>query len=155
FFVTDRSAYRPGHTLRFVAYLRTLLPSGEFAPVKDKEVTVDLTSEAKRTRATRLKLRSDASGRVTGSYTFSDADALDHYALTAEGFAGTTRILLGEYRKAKVGLKITGEVKDGKLVLSFDGKDYLDRSVKGTSATFSATVMRTADPAKLTLNPAG
>ncbi len=44
-------------------------------------------------------------------------------------------MLLGEYRKTKVGLKLKGEVKDGKLAVTFDARDYLDRPVKGTSAT--------------------
>src|SRR5439155_11441410 len=124
------------HTLKFVAFLRTLLPNGEFEPVRDRDVTINLTSEIKGTRATRLTLHADASGRVTGNYTFSEADALDHYTLTADGFTGSGRVLLGEYRKAKVGLAIKGELKDGKLVLTFEAKDYLDRPVKGTSATF-------------------
>lgn len=153
FFVTDRSAYRPGHTLKFVAFLRTLLPTGEFEPIRNREVTVDLTSQARLTRATRLKLKADANGRVTGQYTFSEADALDHYTLTANGFTGNGRVMLGEYRKSKVGLKLTGEVQDGKLVVTFDARDYLDRPVKGTAASYTATVVRTADPEKLTLDP--
>ena len=87
FFITDRSAYRPGHTLKFVAFLRKLLPNGEFEPVRDRDVTIDLTSQSRGTRATRLKLKSDSFGRVTGQYTFSDADALDHYLLTAADFS--------------------------------------------------------------------
>ena len=89
FFVTDRSAYRPGHTLKFVAFLRTLLPNGEFEPIRDRDVTVDLNSLTKQTRAARLKLKSDSFGRVTGEYTFSEADSLDRYALVAEGFHRT------------------------------------------------------------------
>ena len=50
FFVTDRSAYRPGHTLKFVAFLRDAPADGEFEPVRDREVTVDLTSQARGTR---------------------------------------------------------------------------------------------------------
>ncbi|MBA4066030.1 MAG: hypothetical protein C0501_20385 [Isosphaera sp.] len=158
FFVTDRSAYRPGHTLRFVAFLRKLDPDGEFEPPEfpagaDREVLIDITSQAKQTRAARIRVRADAHGRITGEYTFSDADALDHYVLTASGFAGSARVLLGEYRKTKVGLKLTGEVKDGKLHVSFDARDYLDRPVKGTAATYTAAVARAAEPAKLTLNP--
>ena len=154
FFITDRSAYRPGHTLKFVAFLRTLLPNGEFEPVRDRDVTIDLTSQSRGTRATRLKLKSDSFGRVTGQYTFSDADALDHYTLTATDFTGNARVFLGEYRKSKVGLKLSGEVKDGKLAVKFDARDYLDRPVKGTAASYTATVIRNADAAKLTLNPA-
>src|SRR5207302_11183751 len=43
--------------------------------------------------------------------------------------------------------------KDGKLVVAFDARDYLDRTVKGTAATYVATVTRVAEPEKLTLNP--
>ena len=153
FFITDRSAYRPGHTIKFAAFLRKLLPNGEFEPIRNQEVTIDLTSAIKHTRATRLKLRADDFGRVTGEYTFSEADALDHYSLTADGFSGDAKVLLGEYRKSKVGLKLNGEVKDGKLVVTFDARDFLDRPVKGTAASYAATVSRTAEPEKLTLNP--
>jgi uncharacterized protein YfaS (alpha-2-macroglobulin family) len=158
FFVTDRSAYRPGHTLKFVAFLRKLDADGEFEPPEfpagaDREVLVDITSQTKQTRAARVRVRADANGRVTGEYTFSDADALDHYTLTANGFAGSARVLLGEYRKTKVGLKLAGEVKDGKLHVTFDARDYLDRPVKGTAATYTAAVARSAEPEKLTLNP--
>ena len=44
-------------------------------------------------------------------------------------------------------------MKDGKLVVTFDARDYLDRPVKGTAASYTATVIRNADAAKLTLNP--
>ena len=106
-----------------------------------------------------MKLRTDDSGRLTGQYTFSDADPLDHYHLViraqAEGppIDGSARVMLGEYRKTKVGVKLKGEVKDGKLVVTFDARDYLDHSVKGTSATWSATVTKAADLTKLTLDP--
>ncbi|HEV3383358.1 MAG TPA: alpha-2-macroglobulin family protein, partial [Gemmata sp.] len=154
FFIANRSAYRPGHTLMFAAFLRALLPNGEFEPVVNREVTIDLTSLTKQTRATRLKLKSDDFGRITGEYTFSEADALDHYILSAEGFSGDAKVLFGEYRKSKVGLKLTGEVKDGKLQVAFDARDYLNRPVKGTAVSYVATVSKTAEPGKLTLNPA-
>ena len=44
-------------------------------------------------------------------------------------------------------------MKDGKLRSTFDARDYLDRPVKGTAASYTATVIRNADAAKLTLNP--
>ncbi len=44
-------------------------------------------------------------------------------------------------------------MKDGKLAVTFDARDYLDRVVKGTAATYTATVTRVAEPEKLTLNP--
>jgi hypothetical protein len=161
FVVTDRSAYRPGHTLKFVAYLHTTADGLDFQPLANQDFVIDLTSESRGTRATRLKLRSDAAGRVTGQYTFTDADSLDHYQLAvrraddASGptLDGTARVLLGEYRKTKVGLKLKGEVKDGKLLLTFDARDYLDREVSGTSATWSAVVTKGADVGKLSLDP--
>jgi hypothetical protein len=159
FFVTDRSAYRPGHTLKFVAYVHDTGDGIDFQPVANQEVTVDLTSETRHTRAARLKLATDAAGRLAGQYTFSDADSLDHYtlAVTAAGdeqpLTGGARVLLGEYRKTKVALKLTGEVKDGKLVVAFDARDYLDREVKGVSATWSAVVSKAADVGKLALDP--
>lgn len=160
FVITDRSAYRPGHTLKFVAYVHETKDGIDFKPLANQEFTVDVTSETRQTRATRLKLRADAAGRLTGQYTFSDADSLDHYHLivTREGetvpLVGNARVLLGEYRKTKVGLKLKGEVKDTKLILTFDARDYLDRSVKGTSATWSAVVSKAADVEKLALDPA-
>src|SRR5207302_1200909 len=111
------------------------------------------------TRAARLKLKTDATGRLTGQYTFNDADSLDHYTVQVlpkedlPPFDGGARVLLGEYRKTKVGLKLKGEVKDGKLVVTFDARDYLDREVKGSSASWSAVVTKAADAGKLALDP--
>ena len=148
FVVTDRSAYRPGHTLKFVAYVHDTTDGIDFKPVANREYTVDLVSETRSTRAARIKLSSDAAGRLTGQYTFTDADALDHYRVSVlpQGetapLEGGARVLLGEYRKTKVGLKLKGEVKDGKLVVTFDARDYLDRPVNGSSATWAATVTK-------------
>ncbi|MBN9118074.1 MAG: hypothetical protein J0I06_02720 [Planctomycetes bacterium] len=167
FVVTDRSAYRPGHTLKFVAYVHDTADGIDFKPVANTEFVVDLVSETRRTRAARMKLRTDDSGRLTGRYTFTDADQLDHYLLNVggptgdqpddrappNGLPGSARVLLGEYRKTKVGVKLKGAVKDGKLEVTFDARDYLDREVKGTSATWSATVTKAADVAKLALDP--
>ena len=161
FVVTDRSAYRPGHTVKFVAYVRDTKDGIDFTPVANQDYLVDLVSETRQTRATRLKLRSDTAGRLTGQYTFNDADSLDHYQIRvvptgadAPPLDGGARVLLGEYRKTKVGLKLKGEVKDGKLVVTFDARDYLDRSVPGSSATWSAVVTKAADAGKLALDPA-
>jgi len=155
FVIADRSAYRPGHTLKFAAYIHDTRDGIAFKPVPNTEFTVDVTSETRGTRAARLKLRTDAEGRIAGQYTFTDADSLDHYQIAIQGAepSGFARVLLGEYRKTKVGVKLKGEVKDGKLVLTFDARDYLDRPIKGTSATWSATVTKEADVAKLALDP--
>ncbi len=160
FVITDRSAYRPGHTLKFVAYLHNTRDAVSFNPLANKDFTVDVVSETRGTRATRLKLRSDDAGRLTGQYTFTDADSLDHYRLVVtesdaqQPLEGSARVLLGEYRKTKVGLKLKGEVKDGKLVVTFDARDYLDREVNGSSATWSAVVTKAADVGKLALDSA-
>ncbi|QEG32219.1 Alpha-2-macroglobulin family protein [Gemmata obscuriglobus] len=159
FIVTDRSAYRPGHTLKFVAHLHHTADGLEFTPLANRDFMAELVSETRRTRAARVKVRSDASGRVTGEYTFADADALDHYTLRILHEAGATpldgaaRVLLGEYRKTQVSLKLKGEVRGGKLVVTFDARDYLGRAVAGASATWSAVVTRAAEVGKLALEP--
>ena len=157
FIISDRSAYRPGHTLKFVAYLHNTKDGIDFKPLANQDFTVDLVSETRQTRATRMKVRSNAAGRISGQYTFTDADNLDHYHIVVKGpndapLEGGARVLLGEYRKTKVGLKLKGEVKDGKLVVTFDARDYLDREVGGTSATWSAVVTKGADVGKLALD---
>lgn len=159
FVITDRSAYRPGHTLKFVAYLHSTADGLEFVPLANRDFMIDVVSETRHTRAARLRLRSDANGRVSGEYKFSDADALDHYTLRVlpEGGAapldGTARVLLGEYRKTQVSLKLKGEVRGGKLVVTFDARDYLGREVAGASAAWSAVVTRAAEVDKLALEP--
>ena len=47
FVVTDRSAYRPGHTLKFVAYVHDTTDGIDFKPVANQEFTVDLVSETR------------------------------------------------------------------------------------------------------------
>ena len=153
FFVTDRSAYRPGHTLKFVGFLRTLTEAGEFEPIPNEAVNIDITSNTKQSRAARLPLKSDEFGRVTGTYTFSTADPLDDYTLSAENYTGSGSVRLGEYRKTKMGLTIAGAVKDGKLNLTFTAKDYLGRVVKGTEATYTAEVVKAVDPGPKALDP--
>ena len=152
FFLTDRSAYRPGHTLQFVGFLRNLTPSSQFEPIANTDVTVEVTSRAKATCVARLALRSDAFGRIVGEYSFTDSDALDSYTLTANGFHGSARVVLAEYRKSEISLSIHGEVHGGKLAVTMDARDYLNRRVGGTSATFTAEVIRTADRPKRTLD---
>lgn len=167
FFVTDRSAYRPGHTMKFAGYVRKLTEAGEFEPVANEAITVDLVSDTKQTRAARFNSQTDAAGKITGQYTFSDADALDYYTLSCanapqlnpeaqlqgEVTVGSARVLLAEYRKSKVSLNVRGEVKDGKLRLAFDARDYLDRPVRGISATYHADVKREAELPKGKLDP--
>ncbi|MFO0929695.1 MAG: alpha-2-macroglobulin family protein [Gemmataceae bacterium] len=151
FLIVDRTAYRPGQRLQFAGFLRQLDGAGEFVPVAGKEVQVDLTSERKQTRAARLKLTSDDHGRIAGSYPFTDADALDHYTLTVAGFKGTARVLLGEYRKSKVRVKIDGTVTGDRLKLSFAALDFLDKPVPIAKASFAAQVVRRTKERTFTL----
>lgn len=142
FFVVDRTAYRPGQPLHFAGFLRKEASTGEFAPIANQAVDVHLVSARKQTKAAQMKFTSDEQGRIVGSYVFSDADALDHYTLSIPGYKGSARVLLGEYRKSKVRLKITGSVTDDKLKLVFEGLDFLDKPVVVTKASFAAQVVR-------------
>ena len=53
FIITDRSAYRPGHTLKFVAYVHETKDGIDFKPLANQDFTIDLTSETRQTRAAR------------------------------------------------------------------------------------------------------
>ena len=154
FFITDRSAYRPKDTVKFVAFLRAMTSSGEFQPISDRQVAVTLTSRGKQTRAGKVELKSDAFGRIVGELPFSEADALDHYALEAAGFVGKTEVLLAEYRKTQVSLAIAGEVKGDRLALAFSARDYLGRPVRAKEVTYTAVVKRVVARGKTTLNSA-
>ncbi len=50
-----------------------------------------LTGEQKSIVAARLKLTADTQGRITGEYTFTDADPLDGYRLSIAGYKGEAR----------------------------------------------------------------
>ncbi|MGH7222331.1 MAG: MG2 domain-containing protein, partial [Gemmataceae bacterium] len=144
FFAVDRGVYRPKQTLHFAAFLRNLDSRGEFVPRPAQTVEVQLTSESKNITAARLKLTADSQGRLTGDYTFSDADPLDTYRLSIPSYKGSTRLTLAEYRKSKNHLNILGERKGSRLMLRFQGRDYLDRPVKGARVQFTAQVVREA-----------
>jgi hypothetical protein len=109
FFAVDRGVYRPNQTLHFATFLRDLDTHGEFVPRPGQTVEVQLTSESKNITAARLQLTADAQGRLTGDYTFSDADPLDTYRLSIPSYKGSARITLAEYRKSKNHLNILGE----------------------------------------------
>ena len=81
-----------------------------------------------------MKLTSDEHGKVVGSYVFTDADALDTYTLQIPGYKGSAKLLLGEYRKSKIRLKISGDVTDEKLDLKFETVDFLDKPVRRVQA---------------------
>lgn len=144
FFAVDRGVYRPNQTLHFAAFLRDLDGRGEFVPRPAQTVEVLLTSENKNITAARLQLTADAQGRLTGDYTFSDADPLDTYRLSIPSYKGLARIVLAEYRKSKNHLNILGQRSGSRLLLRFQARDYLDRPVKGSHVQFTADVVREA-----------
>jgi hypothetical protein len=147
FFVVDRDVYRPGQTLHFAAFLRQLDERGEFVPLARKPVEVQLKTDRKGTVVNRWKVTSDETGRLTGSYKFADADALDGYSLSVAGYQGTAGVSLLEYRKAKVQLAITGERAGPKVKLRFQALDFMDKPVPASKVTFTAEVMRNQKPA--------
>jgi alpha-2-macroglobulin len=141
FFVVDRTAYRPTQSLHFAGFLRRLNAAGDFDPIPNAAVDVHLVSQQKQTKAFQLKLTSDEHGKVVGSYVFSDADALDTYTLQIPGYKGSAKLLLGEYRKSKIRLKISGEVTDEKLDLKFETVDFLDKLVPASKLSFVVQVV--------------
>lgn len=141
FFVVDRTAYRPSQTLHFAGFLRRLNAAGDFDPVANAAVDVLLVSQQKLTKAFQMKLTSDEHGKVVGSYVFGDGDALDTYTLQIPGYKGAAKLLLGEYRKSKIRLKIAGDVADEKLALKFETVDFLDKPVPASKLSFSVQVV--------------
>jgi alpha-2-macroglobulin len=141
FFIVDRTAYRPTQSLNFAGFLRKLTASGEFEPIANTEVDVQLVSQQKQTKAFKMRLTSDEHGKINASYVFSDADALDTYTLQIPGYKGSAKLLLGEYRKSKIRLKITGDVKEEKLDLKFETVDFLDKAVAAAKVSFTIQVV--------------
>ena len=141
FFIVDRTAYRPAQPLNFAGFLRRLNARGDFEPIANSDVDVELVSQQKHTKIFKARLQSDANGKLGGSYTFSDSDPLDTYTLRIPGFKGEAKLLLGEYRKSKVRLKISGEITDDKLELKFETIDFLDRPVRASKLSFKAQVI--------------
>ncbi len=141
FFIVDRTAYRPTQALNFAGFLRKLNAAGEFEPIANTDVDVQLVSQRKQTKAFKMRLTSDAHGKINGSYVFSDADALDTYTLQIPGYKGSAKLLLGEYRKSKIKLKISGDVKDEKLDLKFETVDFLDKPVAASKLSFTIQVV--------------
>lgn len=142
FFVVDRGVYRPRQTLRFAGFLRALDERGEFVPLPGRTVEVVLSSEQKKSVATRLKLTSDEQGRITGAYTFQDSDSLDHYRLSIPGYRGSAPVTLAEYRKSKTYLSISGHPEGARLNLRFQARDYLDKPLPGVAVELVAQVVR-------------
>ena len=140
FFVVDRTAYRPGQTLKFAGFLRELGPTGRFASLGGRKVEVVLRSAKKKAVAAKIALTSDAFGRVAGSYRFMPADPLDEYTLSIAGFRGQGAFNVAEFRKAKVRLHITAKPQDDKLRLRFEARDFLDKPVPAQRVQFTVKV---------------
>ena len=153
FFVVDRTVYRPGHELQFAAFLRNVDADGRFTPVANKDVEVVIRSKSRNTVACKLKLTSDAFGRITGEYRFMGEDALDDYVLTAQGYTGKAQVKLAEFRKAKVRLHISGERKGNALKLRLEARDFLNKPIPAKNVQFTAKVFsRSADKPEYTLD---
>jgi uncharacterized protein YfaS (alpha-2-macroglobulin family) len=156
FFVLERSVYRPGQELKFAGFLRKVDERGEFIPFVGQNVSVKIVSDHKQTTATTLQLKSDDMGRVEGVYRWTEGDVMDEYTLSIDGFKGTAKVSLAEYRKSKIKLKVGGKVDEGKLTLSFDAVDFLEKPVPGSKVTFNAQVVQGAGETKdWTLNGEG
>ncbi len=141
FFVVDRTAYRPGQTLHFVAFLRRLGAAGRFEPLTGQQVDVEIRSVKKKTVAAKLRLQSDDFGRIAGQYAFVPQDALDEYTVSIPGYKGEARLKLAQFRKAKVRLEIAGRTEGGKLRLTFEGRDFLGKPVPAERVQFTARVV--------------
>jgi hypothetical protein len=142
FFVVDRTAYRPGQSIMFAGFLRKLSAKSEFEPIPNTEVEVSLVSQQKKTIAGKFKLRSDERGKIEGAYTFSEHDALDNYNLSVTGYKGNATVFLGEYRKSKIKLQITGEMVEKNLNVKFETLDFLDKAVDATKLHFDIQVVQ-------------
>jgi hypothetical protein len=153
FFVVDRSAYRPGQSLRFAGFLRELDTRGEFVPLPRRPVEVVLRDDRKKTAIARLKLTSDQQGRIVGQHAFTSADPLGSYTLSIHGYRGAAVVTLAEYRKSKVQLAISGKRAGSQMELHFRAQDFLGAPVKGGKVSFTAQVVRNAErPASSSLD---
>jgi len=153
FFVVDRTVYRPGHELQFAGFVRRVGFDGRFTPIAHTDVEVVIRSKSRNTIACKLKLASDAFGRITGKYRFMSEDALDDYTLIATGHTGQAQVKLAEFRKAKVRLHITGKREGKAMRLRFEARDFLNKPVPAQRVQFTAKVFhRGLSEAGYTLN---
>ena len=159
YFVADRSVYRPGQPFHFAAFLRQLDERGEFVPLTHQTVDVQLRrqspqetrvfdeqgraiSSRKTTLANRWQLTSDDTGRISGDYTFAEADPLGDYEISIPDHMGSTRISLAEYRKTKLNLRISGEREGARLRLRFQAVDFMGKPLAAEKVQFTAEVVR-------------
>jgi hypothetical protein len=141
YFVVDRNAYRPGQKIAFTAFLRRLDDSGTFKPISTSTASVRIVSDTKSTIAAKLELPVDASGRITGEYTFSPSDPLDSYTVSIPGYRGAAKVTLAEYRKAKVSLSVDAKVSERAAGLVFRATDFVEKPVAGGTVSFTAQVV--------------
>ena len=146
YFIVDRNVYRPRQEMKFAGYLRQMGINREFTPQANTPVRVELRSASRNTLTSSIELTSDEHGRITGSYTFSEGDAVDGYVLTIPGFRGQAHFKLAEFRKSKVRLKLDHEVVDQKLHYTFRALDFLNNPVPGSRVDYNLQVV-SAPPA--------
>lgn len=150
FFVVDRPVYRPQQELHFAGYARRLEPDGRFRPIAGREAEVQVKFLSRNTTAGKIAVRTDDQGRFRGSYRFEPADGLGEYQLSVAGWRGSARVTLGEFRKSKVRLRITGQVGDEGLLLDLQALDFLDEPVAGSTVRLDIQVVHelAGQPAK-------
>ena len=154
YFIVDRGVYRPKQEMRFAGYVRRLGPDRRFTPITNHAIKVVLRNASRGTVARAFELTTDEHGRIVGSYTFSEGDAVDDYTLQAPNHHGSVTLKLAEFRKSKVRLKLDHEVVGGKLAYTFRALDFLDNAVPGTRVDYDLQVVSSppAPPAE-ELNP--
>jgi len=149
YFVVDRTVYRPGQQVQFAVFLRKRDAEGNFLPIRNEQVTLNINSERRNTSVAQLKMTSDDFGRITGSYTFGESEVLDAYQLSIPGYQGEARVTLAEFRKAKIRLAIDGKVAADKLTVSFDALDFLEQHVPNAKVRYVVQVVRNAKKQEL------
>ncbi|MDB4778265.1 MG2 domain-containing protein [bacterium] len=143
YFVIERSAYRPGQTIKFAGFLRRENQRGEFIADANRQAHLTITSVSKQTKVLELNLESDEQGRIEGEYTFNSEDALGEYQLRVTDVLGDAKFELAEFRKSKVRLEIDGERDDRELKLKFQAVDFLGKAVPGSSIRYDAKIVFT------------
>jgi hypothetical protein len=141
FFILDRQVFRPGQALHFVAFLRVPDAKGEFVPIADKPVEVQLVSEKKKTTVKKWNLTADAFGKIASEYTFAETDPLEAYTLTIDGHRGAARLALAEYRKLTNQLILGGEFAGGKLNLHYKAVDFQGQPIPAEKINLTTQIV--------------
>jgi alpha-2-macroglobulin len=144
FFVLDRLVFRPGQTLHFAAFLREIDARGEFVPIANKPVEVQLTSASKKTTIKKWNATADDFGKIVGDYTFGNADPLDGYSLSIKGHAGSAEMALAEYRKLTGKVRLSGTLVGGKLKLQFGATDFQGQPTPAEKIQLVTQIVRSA-----------